>query len=189
MYNIYFVDNPDTEVIDAFGEYYDVTDDISQANVLITCGNEIAGDMLSSKLIFAVLDCSGGKAPVPEDEIREHGIILFRVSGDTPAPAGISDAALCVRDYIENGNISGSEHLPDVSLGGFADDVSRISIVMKGIDDPILLSAMMFSGMDIRAVAGGVSGDLGYALVSSREPVTRVPHVDGVIKVRVLQDI
>ena len=84
--------------------------------------------------------------------------------------------------------------------------------MMKGIDDPILLAAMMFSGLDVRAIAGGLyihqnpdgAGDsreieqnpdsadaslYGCALVALREPVTRIPHLDGVVKVRVLQDI
>ena len=183
MYNICFLDEYNENVKDLFGERYDLSDDLSQSNVLVTCGASLSEDMLSSKLVFAVLDCSIGGADIPEAFCSEHGIVIFRASDD------LSDPVLHVRDYIENGNITDSVNFPDVSLGAFSDDVSRISIVMTGIDDPILLGAMMFSGMDLKAVAGGTKKEYGYALVLSREPVISVPHVDGVIKVRVLQDI
>lgn len=183
MYNLYFAEKPDDNVLECFGMKYDLTDDISQANVLVTGGAEITTDMLLSKLIFAVLDLSHGQVKMPHEMFKDHGIILFTSSGD------ISEDALRVRDYIENGNITGATDFPDVTLGDFDDDVSRISIVMRDIDEPILLAAMMFRGLFLKAVAGGTKDGYGYALVSSREPVTRVPHVDGVLKVRVLQDI
>ena len=183
MYNICFIDEYNEKVKEVFGEKYDLSDDLSQSNVVVTSGASLSEEMLSSKLVFAVLDISRGAADIPEGFCSEHGIVIYRAADREEG------SALNVRDYIENGNITGAVNFPDVSLGDFADDVSRISIVMTGIDDPILLGAMMFSGMDIKAVAGGTKKEYGYALVLSREAVMRVPHVDGVIKVRVLQDI
>ena len=184
MYNIYCLGEPDTGVLECFGEKYDLTGDISQANVLVSFGADITEDMLGSKLIFAVLDCSYGKSKLPEELLKDLGIILFKK--DAPDD---SEAVSHVCDYIENGNILGAVSFPDVSLSNFGSDVSRIALMSKGFDDPILLGAMMFRGMDLMAVAGSLSGEYGYTLISSREPVTRVPHVDGILKVRVLQDI
>ena len=184
MYNIYCLGEPDTGVLECFGEKYDLTGDISQANVLVSFGADITEDMLGSKLIFAVLDCSYGKSKLPEELLKDLGIILFKK--DAPDD---SEAVSHVCDYIENGNILGAVSFPDVSLSNFGSDVSRIALMSKGFDDPILLGAMLFRGMDLKAVAGSLSGEYGYTLISSREPVTRVPHVDGILKVRVLQDI
>ena len=183
MYNIYFPDGIDEDILAAFGEKYDPTDDLSQANVIVLTGEAARGISLESKLIFAVADLSGGASGLDDEECANKGIAVFR---GTEEP---QDIAARVRDYIENGNISGSSNYPDVSLGEFGSDVSRMSIMMKGIDDPILLGAMMESGMDVRAIAGGIKGEYGSALIALREPVTRVPHVEGVLKVRVLQDI
>ena len=69
MYNIYCLGEPDTGVLECFGEKYDLTGDISQANVLVSFGADITEEMLGSKLIFAVLDCSYGRSKLPEEEI------------------------------------------------------------------------------------------------------------------------
>ena len=202
MYNLFFEGALDEDVrarvIESFGEKYDLTDDPTQANVVVTDGNELSDELISSKLVFAVVDLSvvdpskstssKSTSPLSAEALAERGIVLFRTSGDSDNDEIISLVA-AARGFIEDGNINGSPLLPDVSLGEFGDDVSRVSILMKGIDEPILLGAMMFSGLDLYAVAGGTNSNYGYALVSSREPVTRVPHVDGVLKVRVIQDI
>lgn len=188
MYNVFFVSGNSSIRNDLFGKSYDLTPDITQANVLISYGGDITGEMLESKLIFAVADLSAdGLDSGIVQTCSDHGICVFRSCGDTDDAK--SRTADCVRDFIENGNIRGSVNFPDVDLGPFGDDVSRISVLMKGIDAPVLLGAMMTSEMNIRAVAGGLTGEYGAALISGREPVTRLPHVDGVLKVRVLQDI
>ena len=224
------------EAIKSFGEKYDFTDDFSQANVIAVYdegttrtgevdhvddsdhASDVIKAILGSKLLFAVCDFT--EAGLPDTYVRacsEKGVAVFRKSPER------------VCDFIENGNLIGSVNYPDIYLGPFGDDISRIVVMMKGIDDPILLSAMIFSGMDVRAVSGGLANmpadfgaeiadslltdntgnadapadnaeiaeitdvpeDIlyGASLIALREPVTRIPHVDGVIKVRVLQDI
>ena len=148
MYNIYCLGEPDTGVLECFGEKYDLTGDISQANVLVSFGADITEDMLGSKLIFAVLDCSYGKSKLPEELLKDLGIVLFKA--DAPDD---SEAVYRVCDYIENGNINGAASFPDVSLGDLGSDVSRVSLLSKGYDDPILLGAMMFRGMDLEEAA------------------------------------
>lgn len=178
-----------------FGNKYDLTDDLSQANVLVITDHAKA-EIPDSKLLFAILDLTDEGLPESAASYcLERGIAVFNIADsikqgrDPLAVSDISIAAAAVCDFIENGNLAGSGDFPEISLGPFGGDACRIIIMMKGIDDPILLSAMMFSGMDVRAVAGGLSGDYGLALAALREPVTRIPHLDGVLKVRVLQDI
>lgn len=177
MYNLAVSggDDKSKEVCGLFGDKYDLTNDSTQANVLAVCSED--AEIPDCKLLFSVCDMTDGGMPEDAAEYcRDRGICIFN-SVDS------------VRDFIENGNVTGSGDFPDISLGPFGDDVCRVIIMMKGIDDPILLAAMMFSGLNVRAIAGGLSGDYGCALVALREPVTRIPHVDGVLKVRVLQDI
>ncbi len=202
-------------VCGSFGDLFDLTDDLSQANVLAVRGEVFdEKDIPDSRLLFAVCDMT--ERGLTESALKycaDRGIAVF---GKSPAD---------VRDFIVNGNLRSAAAFPDIDLGPFGNDVSRIVIMMKGIDDPILLSAMMFSGMNVRAVAGGLcilpeTGGLpgsaqdcdpsagsdnekssadndtvdedpiyGCALVALREPVARIPHLDGVLKVRVLQDI
>lgn len=189
MYNIYLLNNVPGEYADMFGSKYDLTDDITQANVILTEGEQISDSMLESKLVFAAIDLSeNGLDNGSVECCSTRGTVVFRCTGESGAE-DIEKTIGCAKDYIENGNISCSVNFPDVSLGPFGDDVSRISVLMKGIDAPILLGAMMTSEMDLRAIAGGLKKDLGAALIAGREPVTRIPHVEGVLKVRVLQDI
>ena len=205
MYNLAISGPADAreETIKSFGEKYDLTDDFSQANVIAVYDDDtdpiddVIKTILSSKLLFAVCDFTEGG--LPDTYVRacsEKGVAVFRRSPER------------VCDFIENGNLISAVNYPDIYLGPFGDDISRIVVMMKGIDDPILLSAMIFSGMDVRAVSGGLANmpadfgaeiadntdapeDIlyGASLIALREPVTRIPHVDGVIKVRVLQDI
>ena len=185
MYNIMGVDTPDREYLKLFGDKYEETDEMEQANALISYGKELSPVMLSSRFLFAVTDLGPGEDlsdGIPEDLCSYNGISIF--SSDDP---GVTVNA--TKDYIENGNIAHSVNFPDVSLGDFGDDTSRVSIVMRDIEEPIMMAAMMFNGVDLRAVAGGKKGHYSYALVASRDPIISVPKVEGILKVRVLQDI
>ena len=174
MYNIYLLGSVPEAQLEPFGPKYEITDDVTQANVILTDGTPVTDDMLESRLVFAAAgDLDEGSVSV----CSGRGTAVFKDPSDIP-------------DYIENGNIHGSVNFPDADMGPFGDEESRISVLTGGIDAPVLLGAMMFSELDIKAVAGGLSDSgLGCALVLLREPVTGVPHVDGVLNVRVLQDI
>ncbi len=174
MYNIYLLGSVPEAQLKAFSSKYEITDDISQANVILTDGTPVTGGMLESRLVFAA---AGSLDEGSVSVCSERGTAVFKDASDIP-------------DYIENGNIHGSVNFPDADLGPFSDEESRVSVLTGGIDAPVLLGAMMFSELDIKAVAGGLTENgLGCALVLLREPVSGVPHVDGVLKVRVLQDI
>lgn len=99
-------------------------------------------------------------------------------------------AVLQTMDYIEHGNIVNSVNFPAVSLGPIKGDAdNRVAIMTKGEPNPVKLASAMFADLPLNGVVGGTRGDYGYALVSTSAVVTSVPEVDGVIKVRVIQDL
>ena len=130
-----------------------------------------------------------------------HGrpdVIVLPHLGASTAEAEDNCAAMAARelmDYIENGNIVNSVNLPAVSLGPVAADETRVAVITKDEPDPVRLASAMFADNVIKAAAGGTrpstdgSSFYGYALLSLAQPVTSVPKVDGVVKVRVLQDM
>ena len=130
-----------------------------------------------------------------------HGrpdVIVLPHLGASTAEAEDNCAAMAARelmDYIENGNIVNSVNLPAVSLGPVAADETRVAVITKDEPDPVRLASAMFADNVIKAAAGGTrpSSDgaalYGYALLSLAQPVTSVPKVDGVVRVRVLQDM
>ncbi len=126
----------------------------------------------------------------PTDNVLgKDGVICLPHLGASTAEAEdncASMAALQTMDYIENGNIVNSVNFPAVSLGERTAD-NRICILTKGEPNPLKLASAMFSDINIKAVAGNVRGEYGYALISTNEQITSVPKVDGVIKVRVIQ--
>ena len=130
-----------------------------------------------------------------------HGrpdVIVLPHLGASTAEAEDNCAAMAARelmDYIENGNIVNSVNLPAVSLGPVAADETRVAVITKDEPYPVRLASAMFADNVIKAAAGGTrpSSDgaalYGYALLSLAQPVTSVPKVDGVVRVRVLQDM
>ena len=130
-----------------------------------------------------------------------HGrpdVIVLPHLGASTAEAEDNCAAMAARelmDYIENGNIVNSVNLPAVSLGPVAADETRVAVITKDEPDPVRLASAMFADNVIKAAAGGTrpSSDgaalYGYALLRLAQPVTSVPKVDGVVRVRVLQDM
>lgn len=166
-------------------------------------GNVSPADDVSASL--------GGNAPASLGKISKyvtdfvtagiHGrpdVIVLPHLGASTAEAEDNCAAMAARelmDYIENGNIVNSVNLPAVSLGPVAADETRVAVITKDEPDPVRLASAMFADNVIKAAAGGTrpSSDgaalYGYALLSLAQPVTSVPKVDGVVRVRVLQDM
>lgn len=97
-----------------------------------------------------------------------------------------SMAAEQTMDYIENGNITNSVNFPAVTLGPRTGD-NRIAVLTKGEPNPLKLASAMFANINIKAMAGSVRGEYGYALISTDDMITSVPAVDEVIRVRVIQ--
>ena len=121
--------------------------------------------------------------------LGKDGVICLPHLGASTAEAEdncASMAALQTMDYIENGNIVNSVNFPAVSLGERTAD-NRICVLTKGEPNPLKLASAMFADINIKAIAGNVRGEYGYALVSTDDQITSVPKVDGVIKVRVIQ--
>ncbi len=92
-------------------------------------------------------------------------------------------------DFIENGNISNSVNFPSASLGPIRGDEARVAIMTKGISNPVDMAIKMCDSNIITGATGGLKGVYGYALISSSEPFTRIRAAEGVLKVRVMQDL
>ena len=121
--------------------------------------------------------------------LGKEGVICLPHLGASTAEAEDNCATMAVEqtmDYIENGNIVNSVNFPPVNLGPRTGD-NRIAVITKGEPNPVKLAAAMFADINIKAIAGNVKGEYGYALVSTDDMLTSVPKVDGVIRVRVIQ--
>lgn len=121
--------------------------------------------------------------------LGKEGVICLPHLGASTAEAEDNCATMAVQqtmDYIENGNIVNSVNFPPVNLGPRTGD-NRIAVITKGEPNPVKLAAAMFADINIKAIAGNVKGEYGYALVSTDDMLTSVPKVDGVIRVRVIQ--
>ena len=89
-----------------------------------------------------------------------------------------------IMDYIERGNIVNSVNFPRVSLD--SDAKHRIGIITKGESDPVKLAQELLSGVTIKAIAGGLRGDYGYALVATDDEVSDIPAKESILKTRIL---
>ncbi len=121
--------------------------------------------------------------------LGKEGVICLPHLGASTAEAEDNCATMAVEqtmDYIENGNIVNSVNFPPVNLGPRTGD-NRIAVTTKGEPNPVKLAAAMFADINIKAIAGNVKGEYGYALVSTDDMLTSVPKVDGVVRVRVIQ--
>lgn len=121
----------------------------------------------------------------------KSGVIGMPHLGASTEEAEDNCATMAVQelmDYIENGNITNSVNFPNISLGPIWGD-NRVAIMTKGIDNPVNLALDMFKDIEIKGVVGDVKGDYGYALISTTTMLTSVPKFEGVVKVRVIQDL
>ena len=119
------------------------------------------------------------------------GVIAFPHLGASTAEAEDNCATMACQelmDFIENGNITNSVNFPGATLGPINGD-NRIAIMTKGVDNPVNLAIKMFDGIEIKGIVGGVKGDYGYALISTDTMIQSVPKMDGVVRVRVIQDL
>ncbi len=97
-----------------------------------------------------------------------------------------------VIDYIENGNIHHSVNYPDCDMG-ICNSVCRVAINHKNIKNMIGQFASVFgeSDMNIANMANQSRGEYAYSLFDLDTQVTdevigRIAHIDGVLKVRVI---
>lgn len=122
---------------------------------------------------------------------KRKDVISVPHLGASTSESEINCGAMAARelmDYIECGNITNSVNFPDVDLGPLH-DCNRVAIMTKGEPNPVKLAAAMFADKNIRAIAGGTKGQYGYALIATNDMILNVPKVEGVIKVRIIQDL
>lgn len=129
----------------------------------------------------------------PTDGIMcKPGVLCVPHLGASTAEAEDNCAVMAadeIMNFIENGNISNSVNLPSASLGPMKEGEARVAVITKGISNPVDMAIKMCENNIITGATGGLKGVYGYALISSSEPFTRVRAAEGVVKVRVMQDL
>lgn len=119
--------------------------------------------------------------------LGKKGIVIVPHLGASTAEAEDNCASIAadeIMDYIENGNIRNSVNFPNTALPVKSGE-KRIALMTKGVENPVDL-AVKNLGITVTGVSGGTKGDYGYALVSTTDPITEVPKIEGVIKTRIL---
>lgn len=127
-----------------------------------------------------------------EGIICKPGVLCVPHLGASTTEAEDNCASMAVEelmDFIENGNITNSVNFPNVTLGPISKDEARVAIMTKGISNPVDLAIRMCDNNVITGAAGGLKGEYGYALISSSEPFTKIKAAEGILKVRVMQDL
>lgn len=129
----------------------------------------------------------------PTDGIMcKPGVLCVPHLGASTAEAEDNCAVMAadeIMNFIENGNISNSVNLPSASLGPMKEGEARVAVITKGISNPVDMAIKMCENNIITGATGGLKGVYGYALISSSEPFTRVRAAEGVVKVRVMQNL
>jgi len=119
--------------------------------------------------------------------LGKKGVVIVPHLGASTAEAEDNCASIAadeIMDYIENGNIRNSVNFPNTALPVKSGE-KRIALMTKGVENPVDL-AVKNLGITVTGVSGGTKGDYGYALVSTTDPITEVPKIEGVIKTRIL---
>lgn len=119
--------------------------------------------------------------------LGKKGVVIVPHLGASTAEAEDNCASIAadeIMDYIENGNIRNSVNFPNTALPVKSGE-KRIALMTKGVKNPVDL-AVKNLGITVTGVSGGTKGDYGYALVSTTDPITEVPKIEGVIKTRIL---
>ncbi len=129
----------------------------------------------------------------PTDKIMcKPGVLALPHLGASTSEAEDNCAKMAARelmDFIENGNITNSVNFPSASLGPITPEESRICLMTYGIESPVPFAIDMFKDLDITAAVGGLRGKLGYVLLRSNTFVEKVNMKEGVLRVRVIQDL
>ena len=63
---------------------------------------------------------------------------------------------------------------------------TRIALLTKGVENPVD-AAINGLGVAVSGAAGGVRGDYGYALISTRDDIAEIPAITGVVRSRILK--
>ncbi len=119
--------------------------------------------------------------------LGKKGVVIVPHLGASTAEAEDNCASIAadeIMDYIENGNIRNSVNFPNTAFPVKSGE-KRIALMTKGVENPVDL-AVKNLGITVTGVSGGTKGDYGYALVSTTDPITEVPKIEGVIKTRIL---
>ena len=156
------------------------------------------GDLVNSKDILAALDCGKVSAYVtdfPNDDlIGAQGVIAIPHLGASTPESEENCATMAADeliDYIENGNITNSVNMPNISMPRAAD--KRICVIHKNIPNTLnsITTITSASNVNIENMLNKSRGEYAYTMLdintdNSEEIANAIAAVEGVIKVRVI---
>lgn len=161
--------------------------------------NFARGDLVNSEDILAALSVGKVAAYVtdfPSDElIGAEGVVAIPHLGASTPESEDNCARMAAReliDYLENGNITNSVNLPNVSAP--RETPCRICIIHKNVPNMIAQISALLSGMgkNIANLTNKSRKDYAYTLIDVEdadedETFSALKNIDGIIRVRVIK--
>ena len=167
---------------DFFGKMKDGTVVLNFSRDKLVNSADLLAALDSGKLACYVTDFA------TEDVLGKDKVICLPHLGASTEEAEDNCATIAVSetmDFIENGNVINSVNFPRVDMGAKGDE-TRITVITCCVDDPVALVKDNL-GVSIDKIEGGNRGKHGYVLVSTKDDVTSVPEIEGVIRARIIK--
>ncbi len=130
-----------------------------------------------------------------DDILGEDGVIAIPHLGASTPESEDNCARMAadeIKDFLENGNITNSVTLPNVSMA--RSGAARVCVIHKNIPDMIssISGKISESGNNIESMANQSKKDYSYTIIDTANAVSdaaveAIKAVDGVIKVRVIK--
>ena len=129
-----------------------------------------------------------------DDVIGVEGVIVTPHLGASTPESEDNCAKMAadeIKDFLENGNITNSVTLPNVSMARTG--AARVCVIHKNIPNMLssICSKLSESGNNIEAMANQSKKDYSYSIIDTADAVTdtaveAIKSIDGVIRVRVI---
>ncbi len=129
-----------------------------------------------------------------DDVIGVEGVIVTPHLGASTPESEDNCAKMAadeIKDFLENGNITNSVTLPNVSMARTG--AARVCVIHKNIPNMLssICSKLSESGNNIEAMANQSKKDYSYSILDTADAVTdaaveAIKSIDGVIRVRVI---
>lgn len=128
-----------------------------------------------------------------DDILGEDGVIAIPHLGASTPESEDNCAQMAadeIKDFLENGNITNSVTLPNVSMA--KSGAARVCVISKNTPDmaAAITAKVAESGNGVAAMASGTKKDYAYTIIDTTAPADAaaeaIKAIDGVIRVRVL---
>lgn len=161
--------------------------------------NYARGPILDNEAVSDALDSGRIKAFATdfatERQMQQKNVVFTPHLGAGTPEADINCSVMAARqtiDYIENGNISNSVNLPDVSFGRA--DGARVCVIHENKVGMLgqMTDRVSGMGLNIENLVNKARGNVAYTILDFNDSVpkeleTALQKIDGVIRVRVIE--